>query len=330
MAGVSRATVSRVVNGKQDVGEKFAVLVRDAIAATGYVPNRAARSLVTGRAGTVVVVVSGLSEAGTGSSPGADFDDPFFGRVVSGLLRALRPRDLDPVLMLAETDEDRNRVLAFLRNGSADGALLVTTHSDDPLPALLVEAGVPLVTFARPGLSLPVSFVDVANRDGGVLAAQRLLALDRGAVVTISGPLDVPAAHDRLTGFRDHLARSGQAYVPTVAGDFSFESGAVAMRLLLGEVPQLDGVFAANDLMALGAMRVLQEAGRRIPEDVAVIGFDDSKIAAVSSPGLTSVRQPIEGMVVEMATILLDLLADPTRRATSVIFEPTLTVRGSA
>lgn len=330
VAGVSRATVSRVVNGKRDVGGQIQEVVRAAIVATGYVPNRAARSLVTRRAGAVVVVVSGDGSPVDDATTEVDFTDPFFGRVVGGLLRALRPQDIDPVLMLAETDADRARVISFLRGGNADGALFVTTHADDPLPGMLVEARLPLVVFARPGKPIPVNFVDVANRDGAALAAAHLVSLGRRSIVTINGPLDVPAAQDRLSGFRDALARHGQAYVPAATGRFSFDSGAQAMRSLLAEVPDLDGVFAANDLMALGAMSVLEECGRRVPQDVAVVGFDDSTIAAMTRPGLTSVRQPIEEMAAEMVRILLDQLADPARRVTSVIFEPTLSVRGSA
>ncbi len=141
VAGVSRATVSRVVNGQRRVAADIQAVVREAIATTGYVPNLAARSLVTRRTGAVIVVVSGVEEQGAVST--IDFADPFFGRVVGGMLRALRPHDVDPVLMLAETDFDRSRVISSLRNGNADGALVVSTRGDDPMPALLVEAGLP-------------------------------------------------------------------------------------------------------------------------------------------------------------------------------------------
>jgi DNA-binding LacI/PurR family transcriptional regulator len=330
VAGVSRATVSRVVNGKADVAPHLQEVVREAIGRTGYVPNRAARSLVTRRTGAVVVAVSGSGTPDGEVGSTVDFSDPFFGRTVGGLLRALRPRDVDPVLMLAETEADRARILAYLQHGHADGALLVSTHADDPLPAQLVAAGLPVVIFARPVEAIPVSFVDVANRDGGALAGEHLVGLGRTRLVAIAGPLDVPSAQDRLAGFRDALARHGQAYVPTAPGRFSHESGVEAMRELLEREPDLDGVFAANDLMALGAVDVLERAGRRVPEDVAVVGFDDSPLAALARPGLTSVRQPIEEMTGEMASILLAQLAEPERRVTSVIFEATLKVRASA
>jgi DNA-binding LacI/PurR family transcriptional regulator len=328
VAGVSRATVSRVVNGQRRVAADIQAVVREAIATTGYVPNLAARSLVTRRTGAVIVVVSGVEEQGAPST--IDFADPFFGRVVGGMLRALRPRDVDPILMLAETDSDRARVISSLRNGNADGALVVSTRGDDPMPRLLVDAGLPAVVFARPGRPIPLSFVDVANRDGARLAAEHLVARGCRHVAAISGPLDVPSAQDRLSGFQDAMARHGQAFVPTVGGNFTYESGVAAMTSLLEGYEDLDGVFASNDLMALGAIEALQTAGRRVPDDVRVIGFDDSSVGALSRPALTSVRQPIEEMAAERARILLDTIADPGRRVTSTIFEPTLRVRESA
>jgi len=328
VAGVSRATVSRVVNGKRRVAPQIQEVVRRAVAEVGYVPNLAARSLVTRRTGVVAVVVSGSDDADAGGS--IDFSDPFFGRVVGGILRALRPRGVDPVLMLAETDEDRARVLSTLHHGNADGALLVSTRPDDPLPAMLVDARMSAVVFARPTHALPVSFVDVANRDGGALAADHLVERGRRHVVAISGPLAVQAAADRLAGFRDAMARHGHAWVPVEAGNFTHASGVAAMERLLDAEPELDAVFAANDLMALGAMAALHARGRSVPEDVSVVGFDDSAVGALARPALTTVRQPIEEMAAEMARILLEQVADPQRRPSSVVFDPTLVVRASS
>jgi len=205
-----------VVNGKRQVAPNIQEVVRRAVLDTGYVPNLAARSLVTRRTGTVAVVVSGAEDAAKGGA--VDFADPFFGRAVGGLLRALRPHEVDPILMIAETRNDRARVMSVLHSGNADGALLVSTHADDPLPAMLVQAAMPAVMFARPSARLPISFVDVANRDGAALAAQHLSARGRHRVAVISGPLDVPAAADRLTGFQDAMARLGHPYLPAAQG----------------------------------------------------------------------------------------------------------------
>ncbi|MEG9549119.1 MULTISPECIES: LacI family DNA-binding transcriptional regulator [Streptomyces griseus group] len=347
-AGVSRATVSRVINGVRNVDPVIQDAVRHAVSVTGYTPNRAARSLVTRRADAVALVVSGAgvepaaeedSDAdasrrdGTGdagSFTAQVFADPFFGRVVTGVVNYLRPRGMHPVLMFAETSRAREEVVAYLRQGSADGALVVSTHAEDPLPALIADAGLAAVLYARPARPVPVSYVDLAHQDGARLAAEHLLGRGCRRIATISGPLDVPAGQARLTGFRDTMARHGHPYVPTAEGQFTQESGEAAMERLLAEHPDLDGVFAANDLMALGACHVLREHGRSVPGDVAVVGFDDSSAALACRPPLTTVRQPVEGMAAEMTRLLLDRLARPDGPVTSVIFEPELVVRGSA
>lgn len=327
VAGVSRATVSRVVNDKRRVAPEIQQVVRSAIVAVGYVPNAAARSLVTRRTGAVSVVVSGEDDPLAG---GVDITDPFFGRVVGGLLRALRQRGVDPVVTLADTDTDRARLLASFATGNSDGALLVSTRSDDPLPTLLSDARVPTVLFARPSRPLPVSYVDLAHRAGAALAARHLVEQGRTHVVAVGGPLDVPAAHDRLAGFQDEMARHGQAWTPYATGSFTYGSGAEAMRTLLEREHQIDGVFASNDLMALGVIEVLRQRGLRVPEDVAVVGFDDSTLGALARPALTSVRQPIEEMAAEMVRMLFEALSGEQTRPTSMIFEPTLVVRDSA
>jgi DNA-binding LacI/PurR family transcriptional regulator len=324
VAGVSRATVSRVVNGTRNVDPELQETVRDAIARTGYTPNRAARSLVTRRTGTVALVVSG---AGAGSDV---FADPFFGRVTSGVVGLLRTKGVHPVLMLADTDDTRAEVVEFLRQGSADGALLVSTHAEDPLSAQLLASGITAVLYAQPARPMPISYVDLDHQAGARLAADHLVATGRTRVATISGPLDVPASQNRLSGFRDAMARHGFPYVPIVEGGFTASSGEAAMERLLTEHPDIDGVFAANDLMAQGAVQVLSVHGKRVPEDVAVVGFDDSAPALSCRPPLTTVRQPVEEMAARMASLLLDHLADPGMRPTSVIFEPELVIRASA
>ncbi|TYB70953.1 LacI family transcriptional regulator [Nonomuraea sp. PA05] len=328
-AGVSRATVSRVVNGVRNVDSAIQEAVRRAITATGYVPNRAARSLVTRRTGSVALVVSGAGEE-SGFFPSQVFTDPFFGRVVGGIVGFLRPRGIHPVLMFAETPETRAQVLTALRQGDADGAVLVSTHAEDPLPRLLAEAKLPAVLFARPADPVPISYVDVDHRAGARLAADHLVARGRKHVVTISGPLDVPASQARLAGFRDAMAAHGHPFVPCAEGGFTYHSGEQAMERLLAEHPGLDGVFVANDLMAQGALLVLRHHGRAVPGDVAVVGFDDSSAATACRPPLTTVRHPVEDMAAEMARLLLEHIEQPGHRPTSIIFDPTLVIRDSS
>lgn len=331
-AGVSRATVSRVVNGVRNVDPAIQEVVRRAIERTGYAPNRAARALVTRRAETVALVVSGAgdaSDAAQNAFAARVFADPFFGRVVGGVVGFLRPRSMHPVLMFAESAPARQEVVTYLRQGRADGALVVSTHADDPLPALLADAGLPAVLFARPSRPVPLSHVDLAHRDGGRLAAEHLLARGRRELATITGPLAVAASQERLAGFRDTLARHGRPYVPVAEGGFTLDSGIAAMSDLLAQHPHVDGVFAANDLMAQGACQVLRERGRRVPEDVAVVGFDDSDVAVTCRPRLTTVRQPVEDMAAAMARLLDEHVRGIRTEATSLVFDPTLVVRQS-
>ncbi|MEU2728830.1 LacI family DNA-binding transcriptional regulator [Streptomyces griseoviridis] len=332
-AGVSRATVSRVVNGVRNVDPAIQDLVRQAIARTGYAPNRAARSLVTRRTETVALVVSGAGDASEETQDvftARVFADPFFGRVVSGVVGYLRPRSMHPVLMFAETEESREQVVRYLRQGSADGALVVSTHGDDPLPARLADNGLPAVLFARPARPVALSYVDLAHRDGGRLAADRLLARGCRRTATVSGPLAVPASQERLDGFRDAMARHGCPWVPSAEGGFTLESGRAAMTRLLAAHPDLDGVFAGNDLMAQGVCQVLAEQGRRVPQDVAVVGFDDSSAAVGCRPPLTTVRQPVEDMASAMAGLLDDHIRGARTEPTSLVFDPELVVRASA
>lgn len=314
VAGVSRATVSRVVNGIRNVDQDIQEAVRRAIEKTGYTPNRAARSLVTRRTGVVALVVSGAG--------GHVFGDPFFGRVAGGVVDFLRGRRMHPLLMLADTDAARDDVLAHLSQGGADGALLVSTHPDDRLTAMLALSGLPAVAFAR---TAQLSYVDVDNRAGGRLAARHLLSRGRTRLATISGPVEVVASQERVAGFREE-AGAGL----TMAGNFTSASGEEVMAALLDRDPEIDGVFAANDLMAQGALAVLRSAGRSVPSRVAVVGFDDSSAAITSHPKLTTVRQPVEDMGAAMAELLLARIEEPELAPDCRIFEPELVIRDSS
>ncbi|MFJ5829321.1 LacI family DNA-binding transcriptional regulator [Streptomyces sp. NPDC093089] len=332
-AGVSRATVSRVVNGVRNVDPAIQDVVRQAIERTGYTPNSAARSLVTGRvaqaaprAETVALVISGAGD----EFAARVFADPFFGRVVSGAVTYLRGRAAHPVLMFAESGAARRQVVDHLRRGSADGALVVSIQADDPLPLMLSAAGIPLVLFARPPEGSEAAYVDVDHHEGGRLAAAHLLARGCRNPATIRAPRDLPAGEARLAGFRAALESAGRAAPPVAEGGFTVESGAAAMRRLLAEHPRVDGVFAANDLMAQGACEVLRERGLSVPGDVAVVGFDDSSVAVTCRPPLTTVRQPVERMAAAMAELLVGRLQGAAAGPAHLVFAPELVVRESA
>ncbi|MFF5104104.1 LacI family DNA-binding transcriptional regulator [Streptomyces sp. NPDC000134] len=300
-AGVSRATVSRVVNGAAGVREALVEKVRRAVEELGYVPNQAARSLVTRRHDAVAVVVA--------EPESRVFADPFFALQLRGISKELTAHDNQLVLLLTEGREDHARVARYLAGGHVDGALVFSLHLDDPLPALIRRAGVPTVFGGRPGWDDgggEVRYVDSDNRGGARDAVRHLAALGRTRVAHITGPLDQTSAADRLAGYRDVVGEAAPGLV--ARGDFTPGGGERAMRELLDRCPGLDAVFAANDLSAAGALRVLRERGRRVPEDVAVVGFDDMlPVAEQTDPALTTVRQDIEEMGRLMTRLLLGL-----------------------
>jgi DNA-binding LacI/PurR family transcriptional regulator len=319
IAGVSRATVSRVVNRVATVDENLRQVVERAITTTGYLPNLAARSLVTRRADAIALVLPSESRI---------VGDPFFTQVVTGVTTVVRPLGIHLVLMMTGPDTG-DQVLTDLRRGRLDGVVLVHTHGDDPLPAQLLDSHRPVVLSARPSSPLHITYVDVNQTAGGAMAAAHLVRRGCRRVATITGSLDRPPGHERLAGFRAAVSGLGQD-VHTVEGNFTRESGAVAMERLLAEYPAVDGVFIASDLMAEGALPVLRRHGRAVPDDVAIVGFDDSTAALTCDPPLTTIRQPVADMAAEMARQLLRQVDNPDTPPRSVIFEPTLVVRESA
>jgi DNA-binding LacI/PurR family transcriptional regulator len=324
LAGVSRATASRVVNRSPKVSAEVRRSVESAIDRLGYVPNRAARSLVTRRSDSIGVVITEPS--------GRLFADPFFPRLLRGISAELAARDLQLVLLMPGSPRETEQMEGYLTAGHVDGALLVSLHGDDPLPGRLAARGIPIVVGGRPPATALVSYVDVDNRQGARSAVEHLAGLGRRRVATISGPTDMAVGLDRLAGYKDGIHAAGLDRDPALVatGDFSQEGGARAMRTLLAARPDLDAVFAASDLMAAGALQALREAGRRVPSDVAVVGYDDSPIAEMTDPPLTSVRQPIEEMGAEMSRLLVAVASQPDAAPRQVILATRLVGRESS
>ena len=323
MAGVSRATASRVLNGSDRVSDAAREAVLDAVARLSYVPNAAARSLVRRRSDSVAFVVAEDEER--------FFSDPFFAAALRGAQSVVAARGMQLVFVVVASPADRDQFARFAASGHVDGAILVSTHGDDPMPHLLHEAGVPVVLCGRPyGEDDDALFVDADNPQGGRQAADLLLDRGRSRLATITGPADMLASRDRQAGFAAALAERGTSLAASCAveGDFSVAGGRAAMEQLLEQCPGLDGVFCANDLMAVGALQALAAHGRAVPEDVAVVGFDDVAVAAGSTPALTTVRQPIEEMGRAMAVMLLDVL-DGREHPPSVVLPTRLVVRAS-
>ncbi|MGN9838448.1 LacI family DNA-binding transcriptional regulator [Nonomuraea sp. H19] len=319
-AGVSRATASRVVNGQTTVAPDIRDAVLRAIDELGYVPNSAARSLVTQRTDSIALVIS---EPGTRVFS----DDPWFSMAIRAASMELEEANKQVVLMLAANAKSHARVERYIAGGHVDGVMLISMHGADPLPAALSRLRVPVVSYGRPAVPVDMPYVDNDNVGGAEAGVRHLVASGRRRIATIAGPQDMIAGQDRLTGYRNVLRDSDRRSIVAV-GDFTRESGAVAMRQLLGDDPHLDAVFVANDLMAVGALQALRQAGRRVPDDVAVVGFDDIEAAKYTEPPLTTLRHPVTEQAAAMVRMLLGLFAGGSRDP--VILPTELVIRESA
>ena len=299
-AGVSRSTVSRVVNGSTAVSPSALEAVRRAIEELQYVPNRAARSLASRQTRAIALVIPEDTDR--------FFGDPFFGSIVAGIGEVIGESDY-VMNMLIASDDASAKALGYLRSGSVDGAIVASHHTSDTFVDRLADA-VPVVYGGRPARVRDTDhYVDVDNVQGGRAAAQYLLDRGHRRIATVAGPSDMPAGIDRLQGFRDALADAGLEPAAAEDGDFTEVGGAAAMRRILASGNLPDAVFVASDLMARGAYTALREHGHEPGRDIAVIGFDDSAVATSLVPALTTVRQPSHDQGRHMATMLLDVLA---------------------
>lgn len=324
-AGVSRATASRVLTGSPRVSDDARDRVIAAASALSYVPNAAARSLVTRRSDAVAFVVCEPEEK--------FFSDPFFATVLKGAHRVIAEHALQLVFVVVATDTDRDQLERFASGGHLDGAMFVSLHGTEPMPARLHALGLPVVMAGRAldpqAAGLPV--VDVDNAHGAAVATQRLIERGARRIATISGPHDMAGAMDRLDGWRDALRAAGREPDDDLVetGDYTLDGGHRAMLRLLDRVPDLDGVFAASDLMAAGALRALAERDLRAPDDVAVVGFDDIPLAVATRPGLTTIRQPMEELGRRMAQTLVAALSGDAEPELHVRLSTRLVARAS-
>ncbi len=295
-AGVSTQTVSRVVNNRPDVSPETRKRVQQIIAQLGYQPSAIARSLVSKRTHTLGLIT-------------ADFSDYFFTQVIAGA--EVEARRHGYFFMLCSTERNPNdepEYIRLLAERHVDGMLFArpSTESDNRHLVDLLREEVPVVTTAYhlPGVALTV--VDVDNVDGARQATRCLVASGRRPIAMIKGPARWKSVADRTEGYTLALQEAGLAGDPSLVaeGDWSYESGYQALRELLASGQPFSGLFAQNDRMAIGAIRALREAGRRVPEEVSVVGYDDIPVAEFFDPPLTTIRQPMRE-VGETATRLL-------------------------
>src|SRR5687767_3565689 len=289
-AGVSRSTVSRVMNDHPNVGSETRAHVLAVAENLNYQPNIAARGLAAGRTHIIgLVIPTGVSTL---------FADPYFPLLVQGIASASNANDQSVMLWLAEQEYERSTLRRILQGGLIEGIILASALMDDPIFEALVKRDLPFVLVGRHPDNAGISYVDVDNRRSAREIVMHLLRLGHERVATITGPKNMVAGEDRFQGYLDALRDRRIEQNPDfiIEGDFTEDGGYSAIQQLLLRTPNLDAVFVASDAMAVGALRALREAGKRVPEDIAVAGFDDLPFSARTDPPLTTVRQPIQQM----------------------------------
>ncbi len=315
-AGVSIATVSHALSGKRPVSKPTLQRIEAASLRLGYRPNHVAASMVTGRTRTLGLVVP-------------DIGNPFFSELVRAVEGTALTRGYTLVVGSSElTPALEDRYVDVFRDKRVDALIyLPGTPRENARLSGLAAAGVPLVVLDEPLPTLPptASLLTVDNRLGGLLAARHLLELGHRAIGIIGGPRGLPTAAARVLGFR-HAARGAGA--PVVArrlrhaDTYTLEAGRDAARYLLIREAAITALFCVNDLIALGAMQAARELGRNVPAELSIVGFDDIFVAALVTPALTTVRQPVRRLGREAAELAIDLVegrtAGPARRVLPV------------
>ena len=319
-ARVSKATVSRVLNNKGDVDAATAIRVREVIAATGYTPSARAVGLAKGRAQTVGMLVPGLTW-------------PWMGDVLQGVSDVLEARGYG--LLLNTMNRGTDSLTQFARHVSAnafDGLLLVEPPDTLSYITQLHEDGLPMVMIDDRGHHPGFPSVATSNREGAADAAAHLLRTGRGRLAMITGPSQFGCTRHRVDGFCARLDESGVRFDDRLMfeGDFTRDGGLAGIEEILATGVEFDAVFAHNDLMAVGVLDGLRAAGRTVPDDVAVVGFDDIAVAEHTQPALTTVRQPSHEMGAAAAAMLLGHLSGEPFPGEPLIVPTSLVVRDSA
>jgi LacI family transcriptional regulator len=321
MSGVSRSTVSRVVNGDPNVSERTRSRVQDIIQSVDFHPNIAARSLAAGRSHVLGLVIP------TGVA--AIFADPYFPLVIQGVSAACNARGYSVMLWLADPEYERKTINQILTSSLIDGVIVSSMLMDDPVIERLSESSRPFVTIGRHPTKHNLSYVDVDNRLGSYQGVTYMLRRGRRRIAIINGPENTIASCDRYQGYQEALRERGLPLLEELVdrGDFADAPAYQAMKRLLPHRP--DAVFATSDAMAFAAMRAIREAGLRIPQDIGVLGFDDIPPAANSNPPLTTIRQPIQQTGSVAAELLIDLIERPDPQPRRVVLPTELVIRSS-
>lgn len=301
-AGVSRATVSRVMNGSAKVSPEREKAVKKAIAKYNFTPNATARRLAGGRSGLIALLLEESSEE--------FFLNPFWGQIVQGFSAAITDAGLHPLLLIRPKSGSEDSLFSTLQAGQMDGLAIFSWHR--PLKSFekMLDPKMAVVFGGDLGGSTKYPYVDVDNVKGGFLATKHLIDSGCKNIVTITGDLKLQSGRDRLEGYENAMAAAKRTINDdlVIHGDYTQSKAEELARTLLKKKIKFDGVFAGNDQSALGVINVLLQNGINVPEKVKVVGFDDSPLASRYVPSITSVRQPIRELGAEVAASLLAIL----------------------
>jgi len=322
LAGVSRSTVSRVINDSPNVRPEVRERIWQFIRENNYQPHQAARTLVTRRTNVIGLIIP---EAVTRL-----FTDPFFPQLTQGIAEVCNQRGYYLMLTLMTTNTDHDTLYRrILHSGQLDGVIVASAPLNDPIVPRLQESHRPCVLVGHHPDYSKIPSVDADNIAGSKSMTEYLISLGHRRIGTITGPLGMIAGRDRLEGYRQALAQAGIAYDETLTAkaDFSEAGGARAMEELLPAAPT--AVFCASDVMAVGALKTLAQAGRRVPEDVSVAGYDDVPVATMVNPQLTTVQQSVVDLGRVAAEMLIRLLELPGTTVRSQLLSTHLVVRQS-
>ena len=321
MAGVSTSTVSHVINNDRFVSEAIREKVEAAVKDLNYAPSALARSLKLNQTRTIGMLITAST-------------NPFYSELVRGVERSCFERGYSLVLCNTEGDEQRmNRNLETLMQKRVDGLLLLCTETHQPSKEIIQRyPSIPTVMMDWAPFDGTSDLIQDNSLLGGDMATQYLIDKGYTRIACITGPLDKTPARLRLEGYLAAMARAGLS-VPEgyrITGDFEFHGGFEAMQTLLAQPQRPQAVFVGNDAMAVGAYQALYQAGLQIPQDMALVGYDDIELARYMTPPLTTIHQPKDELGELAIDVLIHRMADPQQKQQRVQLTPELVVRGSA
>lgn len=321
LAGVSRATVSRVINNYPHIKPEVRERVEKIISETGYRPNKIAQSLASDRTNIIGLVIPNTAQT--------ILSDPYFLHLISGITQACNGYSLTLTLFLFHSMNEEAQIShSLFSTNLVDGLIITADRKENPFVRQVIAQDIPFVFVGRPHIKVPIPYVNVMNEMGAYMATEHLINHNRQRPAIIMCDHNT-AGDDRYRGFCQALHDHGIELDPehVARGDFSLESGYLAMQALLPTAP--DAVFASSDMMAIGAQRAIRQAGLRIPEDIAIVGFDDLPQAGLAEPPLTTIRQPIEQLGIEAVDLLHGILSETITSPKQIILPVELVQRTS-